>query len=66
MGLPGKELLQASRTESPSSIAIEGSVLPGEGSLKSGPVPVIDTVRKAVDGATDCKQSSSNRSSEVV
>ena len=64
MELPGKESLQASRTESPSSIAIDGSVLPGDGFLKSG--PVIDTVRKAVDGATDCELNSLNWSLEIV
>ena len=64
MRLPGKEFLQASRADSSSSIAIDGSVLPGEGYFKSG--AVIDTVRKAVDGATDCEQKSLNWSLEVV
>ena len=64
MELPGKELLQASRTDSSSSIAIDGSVLPGEGFLELG--PKIDTVRKAVDGATDYEQNSLYWSLKVV
>ena len=44
-------MLQASRVESASESATDGSVLPGEGSFGFG--PVMDTVRNAVDSAKD-------------